>query len=121
MPRIGQGAIRRRASAALQIKLGILDRDVSAQLVHRQAFNQPVGQILGHIQQHRYVVPFEKEIGQILALWGQEGGVDKPVVQPLDIICDQPLQKAVCVLAGQAQNAAIGHGLILVIWSGLVI
>ena len=105
--RVGQGALGRGAGAAPHLQPGFRDIDLGAEAVHRQPLRQSRGQRAVDIQQNRPLRPGGKEeIGDILALRGQQGRIDQPLVQLADVVGDKALQELAGVGAGQAVDAA---------------
>ena len=85
-----------------------VDRHVGAQLVHRQPLHQVGRPVRLHIQQQGVVQLGDEEIEQILALRGQQSGVNRgPGRDPVDVVGDQPLQERPGVRAGNRQHATI--------------
>ena len=85
-----------------------IDRHVGAQLVHRQPLRQRRTRIRLAVEAERGVPPEDQEVEEILALGGQQGGVDRRAgVQPADVVGDQPLEEAARVAARDRQDGPI--------------
>jgi len=91
-----------------------LDLDLGAELVHRQPLDQRVPRVAVAIDQQGRVALGDQEIEQDFALWRQQRGIDRTVGRDfLNVVCDEALQEAPRLRAGDGDDAAVfqKHGL----------
>ncbi len=82
---------------------------IRSQPVHHQFLCQPIRKGFGHIQPNALRCLRQEKIGDVLALRRQQGRVDKALLQLVDIICHQPLQKWTHIRARKFQYSPLGH------------
>ncbi|MPL75552.1 hypothetical protein SDC9_21376 [bioreactor metagenome] len=111
--RVGDGPLGGGAGAAIDPERRGRDRHVGAQLVHRKPLHRRLGNAGVDVEKDRLAARHQQEVGEILALRRQQGGIDRAVLQPPHVVADEALQEMLAVRAGDLVDPSFGHGLLL--------